>query len=152
MSGTEWSLHPSVFRALIREWGSHYWICLQQGGITNFHYLCHVPCSRSISHGSRCSVSEVRSIEIRPISSYLRGEYPGLKSLLRNIKMERAPSTSFSRVESRLSFVSITLLHAITNQKPPLGGSSSATMSKANNVNEDETQHLTELFQGHECL
>ena len=107
MSGTEWSLHPSVFRALIREWGSHYWICLQQGGITNFHYLCHVPCSRSISHGSRCSVSEVRSIEIRPISSYSRGEYPGLKSLLRNIKMERAPSTSFSRVESRLSFVSI---------------------------------------------
>ena len=30
------SLHPPVFRA--RE--SHYWICLQQGGITNFHYLC----------------------------------------------------------------------------------------------------------------
>ena len=34
MSGTEWSLHPSVFRALTREW-----ISLQRGGITHFHYL-----------------------------------------------------------------------------------------------------------------
>ena len=32
---------------------------------------------------------------------------PALKSLLRNIEMERAPSTSFSRIESRLSLVSI---------------------------------------------
>ena len=29
MSGTEWSLHTSVFRELTREWGIHYWICLQ---------------------------------------------------------------------------------------------------------------------------
>ena len=34
MSGTEWSLHPSVFRALTLL------VCLQRGGITNFHYLC----------------------------------------------------------------------------------------------------------------
>ena len=44
---------------------------------------------------------------LRATSGAEVGRNPALKSLLRNIEMERASSTSFSRVESRLSFVSI---------------------------------------------
>ena len=57
---------------------SHYWICLQQGGITNFHYLW--PCSRSISHGSRCSVNELEctvGIRIATTSSVTMGAREG---------------------------------------------------------------------------
>ena len=44
---------------------------------------------------------------LRATSSAKVGRHPALKSLLRNIEMEQAPSTSFSRVEFHLSFVSI---------------------------------------------
>ena len=44
---------------------------------------------------------------LRATSGAEVGRNPALKSLLRNIEMERAPSTSFSRVESCLTFVSI---------------------------------------------
>ena len=44
---------------------------------------------------------------LRATSGAEVGRNPALKSLLRNIEMERAPSTSFSRIEFRLSFVSI---------------------------------------------
>ena len=44
---------------------------------------------------------------LRATSGAEVGRNPALKSLLRNIEIERAPSTSFFRVESRLSFVSI---------------------------------------------
>ena len=48
------------------------------------------------------------------------GRNPALKSLFRNIEMERAPSKSFSRVEYRLSFVSLDNTSFRTS-KPSIG-------------------------------
>ena len=77
MSGIEWSLHPSVVRALTREWESHYWICLQQGGITNFHYLCPL---FQIHQPWQCSVNELEctvGIRIATTSSVTTGAREG---------------------------------------------------------------------------
>ena len=57
---------------------SHYWICLQRGGITYFHFC--VPYFRSINHGSRCSVNELEGtvvIRIPTTSSVTTGAREG---------------------------------------------------------------------------
>ena len=74
MSGTEWSLHPSVFRALTQEWG----IPLLDLFATRWNpkLPLFVPRPRPISHGSRCSVNELEDtvgIRIPTTSSVTTG-------------------------------------------------------------------------------
>ena len=140
MSGTEWSLHPSVFRALTREWGiplldlfATRWnqklplfvspvpdpSAMAVDALSMSTVGISIPTTSSVTTGARegptwpvwtnphCPTlapgdlvpttlrdvgslhswyptflsfypsPEVRSIEIRPISSYTHGEYPG---------------------------------------------------------------------------
>ena len=74
MLGTEWSLHPSVFRALTQEWG----IPLLDLFATRWNpkLPLFVPRPRPISHGSRCSVNELEDtvgIRIPTTSSVTTG-------------------------------------------------------------------------------
>jgi len=60
------------------------------------------------------------------------------------------------RYAAKMLSYGASLLHAMTNQKQPPGGSSSATMASEINVlvntNKENTKQLIELFQGHESL
>ena len=75
MSGTEWSLHPFVFRALTREWGIPLLDLFANEVESQTSTVC-LPRSRPISHGSRCSVNELEDavgIRIPTTSSVTTG-------------------------------------------------------------------------------
>ena len=69
-------------------------------------FLLHLHTEKHLAISTIAGYQMAIANTLRATSGAEVGRNPALKSLLRNIEMERAPSTSFSRVESHLSFVS----------------------------------------------
>ena len=70
-------------------------------------FLLHLHMERHLAISTIAGYQMAIANTLRATSSAEVGRNPALKSLLRNIEMEQAPSTSFSKVESHLSFLSI---------------------------------------------
>ena len=71
-------------------------------------FLLHLHTEKHMAISTIAGYQIANASTLRATSGAEVGRNPALKSLLRNIEMEQAPSTSFSRVESRLSFVALT--------------------------------------------
>ena len=87
MSGTEHSLYPHVFWALAWEWRIP-WLDLFTTR-WNHHFTFCVPRSRSISHGSRCSVNELEDtvgIRIPTTCSVATGARAGSAGSVRTVQ------------------------------------------------------------------
>ena len=86
MSGTEWYLHPSVFRALTREWEIPLLDLFAVDEVESQTSTICVSRPRPISHGSRCSVNELEDtvdIRITTINSVTTGARESTMGLVR---------------------------------------------------------------------
>ena len=74
-------------------------------------FLLHLHTEKLLAISTIAGYQMAIANTLRATSSAEVGRNPALKSLLRNIEMEQAPSMSISRVESYLSFVSFEKTH-----------------------------------------
>jgi hypothetical protein len=71
------------------------------------NFLLHLHTEKHLTISTIAGYQMAIANTLRATSGAEVGRNPARKSLLRNIEIEQAPSTSFSRIESYLSFVNI---------------------------------------------